>query len=125
MSLLWWTRRKRRFMILMSLPHTGVWTRRPVSGRTASLFVPIPAAALAAAADCNWRGLKTPALPEQPKCRAGSLDPANGCRAGRPRHERKGTTMKRLITTAAVASLFAAPLVARGGPDGSLKGSYV
>src|SRR6187551_2613652 len=33
--------------------------------------------------------------------------------------------MRRLITTAAVASLFAAPLVARGGPDGSLKGSYV
>jgi hypothetical protein len=33
--------------------------------------------------------------------------------------------MKRLIATAAVASLFAAPLVARGGSDGSLKGSYV
>ena len=33
--------------------------------------------------------------------------------------------MRRLITTAAVASLFAAPLVARGVSDGSLKGSYV
>jgi len=33
--------------------------------------------------------------------------------------------MKRLITAVAVAALFAAPLVARGGPDGSLKGSYV
>ena len=33
--------------------------------------------------------------------------------------------MRRLITTMAVASLFAAPLVARGVSDGSLKGSYV
>jgi hypothetical protein len=33
--------------------------------------------------------------------------------------------MRRLITTVAVASLFAAPLVARGVSDGSLKGSYV
>jgi len=33
--------------------------------------------------------------------------------------------MRRLITTMAVASLFAAPLVARGVSDGSLTGSYV
>jgi hypothetical protein len=33
--------------------------------------------------------------------------------------------MRRLITTMAVASLFAAPLVARGVSGGSLKGSYV
>lgn len=33
--------------------------------------------------------------------------------------------MRRLITTMAVASLFAAPLVARGVSDGTLKGSYV
>jgi hypothetical protein len=33
--------------------------------------------------------------------------------------------MRRLITTATVACLFAAPLVARGVSDGSLKGSYV
>jgi hypothetical protein len=33
--------------------------------------------------------------------------------------------MRRLIITAAVASLFAAPLAARGVSDGSLKGSYV
>ena len=33
--------------------------------------------------------------------------------------------MRRLITTAAVASLFAAPLVARGVSNGALKGSYV
>jgi hypothetical protein len=33
--------------------------------------------------------------------------------------------MRRLITTAAVASLLAAPLVARGVSDGTLTGSYV
>jgi hypothetical protein len=33
--------------------------------------------------------------------------------------------MKRIITTAALAALFAAPLIARGGSDGSLKGAYV
>ena len=33
--------------------------------------------------------------------------------------------MRRLITTVAVAFLFAAPLVARGVSDGSLKGAYV
>jgi Protein of unknown function (DUF1326) len=33
--------------------------------------------------------------------------------------------MRRLITIAAVSCLFAAPLIARGVSDGSLKGSYV